>query len=94
MKLTTEKLKQLIKEELAEMDIQEQREPKDGELFRNLVAVAKGALQKAGVPANLVTPAGGSVALAIALYLEDGAGMALDTVKPYQTPIDTRGPGE
>jgi hypothetical protein len=94
MKLTTERLKQLIKEELEEMDIQEQRTPKDGELFKNMVAVAKRALQNAGVPANMVHPAAGSVALEIALYLEDGAGMALDTVKPHQTPIHTPGPGE
>jgi hypothetical protein len=94
MKLTTERLKQLIKEELEEMDIQEQRIPKDGELFKNMVAVAKRALQKAGVPANMVHPAAGSVALEIALYLEDGAGNELDTVKPYQTPIHTPGPGE
>ena len=84
MKLTAERLKQLIKEELEEMDIQEQRAPKDEELFKNMVAVAKRALQKAGVPANMVEPAAGSVALEIALYLEDGAGMELDTVKPYK----------
>ena len=95
MKLTTERLKQLIKEELEEMQIDEQQTPKDAEMFKNLRNLV---LQVVASNQN-VSPAArdslaGEIALEVALYLEKGAGDVIDTVKPYKIPNTALGMDE
>ena len=81
MKLTSKRLRQLIKEELEEMEINEQA-PKDAEMFMNLRNLILQVLdQQPGVNKKAMESLAGAVALEVALYLEKGGGDVIDTVK-------------
>ena len=96
MKLTTERLKQLIKEELEEMQIDEKQTPQDPDQFINLRNLILQVLdQQPGVNKKAMESLAGAVALEVALYLEKGGGDVIDTVKrPAATMPKTPSPFE
>jgi len=87
MKLTSKRLRQLIKEELEEMQIDEQQTPKDAEMFMNLRNLILQVLaEQPGVSKGTMESLAGAIAVEVALYLEKG-GDVIDTVKRPAAPL-------
>tara|TARA_R100000388_G_scaffold86729_1_gene66348 strand:- start:262 stop:552 length:291 start_codon:yes stop_codon:yes gene_type:complete len=87
MKLTTERLKKLIKEQLEEMQIDEKQAPKNKEQFENLRNLILQVLnEQPGVSKKAMESIAGAVAAEVALYLEKGGGDVIDTVKRPAAP--------
>ena len=81
MKLTSKRLRQLIKEQIEEMEINEQG-PKDAEMFMNLRNLILQVLnEQPGVNKRAMESLAGAIGAEVALYLEKGGGDVIDTVK-------------
>ena len=85
MKVTKKYIEKLIKEELEGMKIDEQQTPQDAEMFKNLRnLVLQVIASNQNVPPVARASLAGEIALEVALYLEKGSGVVIDTVKPHK----------